>query len=121
MSLDTFLDGRKYTTLRGLQADALSDTGHRLTSSFSDDGAGGGTSVFTNSSTVQCRVFPLTGQESEAGGKIDDRSTHQILIPSGGTLQPEDRFLVDNRGTYTITALRDRTSEWVTEFEAVKL
>lgn len=119
--LNTFLDGRPYTKLRGLRAQALSDTGHRLTWTSTDDGGGGGTAAFTNSSTVHCRVTPLTGQEAEAGGAISDLSTHLIMTPPGTILTLKDRFSVDTKGTFTITAMRDRTAEWVTAFEAAKI
>lgn len=118
---NTFLDGSTYTQLRGLRWMGLSDTGHTYRGTFTDDGGGGGTASYANSSTVQCRVVPLTGGEQEAAGAISDLSTHLIMVPPGTSLVPEDRFVVDNRGTYTITAIRDRTAEWITEFEAAKL
>ena len=121
MSVTTFLDGRPYTQLRGLRAAALSDTGHRLAGTFSDDGGGGGTAVYQNSSTVPCRLTPLTGLEGEQGGRVSDLSDYMVTVPSGTVLTIQDRFLIDGRGTFTITATRERTAEWTTEFEVAKL
>jgi head-tail adaptor len=120
MPLSTFLDGRNYTRLRGAAWLALSDTGHVLAGSVADDGGGGGTTVWTAGATIPCRVSPITGAEQLVAERVSDRSTHQILVPSGTDIDAGGRFVIDNRGTFEITAARERTREWIRTLEAVE-
>ncbi len=119
--LTTFADGLPVTTLRGLRADALSQTGNWLTLSGTSDSGGGATITWgTAGSALPCRVAPLTGSESVVADRLDDRSTHKIItLPTTG-VSHKDRWVVGST-TYEITAVRARTAEWVRVFEAVVL
>jgi hypothetical protein len=74
------------------------------------------------SGTVACRIDPIgtSNQGRVTGGAIDERSTHVVTIPAGGTvLDAGNRFAIAGRGTFEVTALRVRSAEWATEFEVV--
>lgn len=121
MPLSTFLDGREYTQLRGLAWLSLSDTGNWMTMGGSSDSGGGVTATWGTAGTaVPCRIDPLTGTEGLAGEKVDDRSTHAITLPPGTDIDSADRFEVGSR-LFEVTAVRDRTREWLRVLEAVEL
>lgn len=118
MPFGTFLDGRAHG--RGLLWLRLTDTGYVLAGAAVDDGGGGATQTWTAGSAVPCRVDPLTGREEMTAGQVDDRSTHLITVPADTTISSRERFAIDNRGTFEITAVRERTAEWARRFEAVQ-
>lgn len=122
MPLSTFLNGRAYTTLRGAAFLALSETGHVISGSITDDAGGGGTTTWTAGSAIPCRIDPLgsRGDEREIGGRISERSTHFVHIPSGTEVVAGDTFAIDGRGTFEITAVPQRTAEMVRLIEVVQ-
>ncbi len=122
MPFSTSLNGRAPTQLRGLAWLTLSEAGHHVTQVSTDDSGGGVSQVWTaQSGTVACRIDPLGERQGRVtGGAIDERSTHVVTIPAGGTvLSAGNRFAIAGRGTFEVTALRERTAEWATEFEVV--
>lgn len=121
MPISTFLDGRDPIQLRGLAWLALSDTGHVVTQVSTDDAGGGVTQAWTAGTAVPCRVDDLAGGEGAAAGKLSDRSTHVITVPPSIVPSPIDRFAIDGKGTFEITAVRNRTHEWVQVLEAVQV
>lgn len=106
--------------LRGAALLTWTDTGHIGAGSIVDDSGGGGSLVWTWSGTIPCRVDAMGGGESMAGERISDRSTHTIQCPPDTPVTADNRFWIDGRGTFEITAIVDRTLQTVMEFEAVK-
>jgi|SRR6185295_2306507 len=121
MPFSTSLDHINPTQLRGLAWLSLSDSGFRVTQVSTDDSGGGVSQVWTAGTVaIPCRVDPLSGrQHGITGGAIDERSTHVVTIAAGGTVAAQDRFAISGRGTFEVTAVRDRTREWSREFEVV--
>lgn len=122
MPFSTFLDGRPATQLRGLAWLSLSDTGHVVRATATDDQGGGISEVWqTAGSALPCRVDPIAvrGGGRVTGGRIDERSTHVVTIPAGTLVDAGERFAVAGRGTFEVTAVRDRTAEWSHQFEVV--
>ena len=119
MPLSTFLDGREPNQLRGIAWLTLSETGYVLRGTAVDDGGGGVTQTWGTAGTVQCRLDPLTGGEDVFGGQVDDRSTHLLTLPPGTSLVDTDRVYIPQRGTFEVTAVRQRTREWTTRAEVV--
>jgi hypothetical protein len=122
VSLSTFLNGRAPTTPRGLLWLSLSDTGTILTSAYNSDSGGGvahtwGTAV----TTTPCRLDPMTGRSQLTGGRVDERSTHVVTVPPGTVVGAADRFLISGRGTFEVTATRERTAEASTTFEVMEI
>lgn len=120
MPLSTSLHNNVPTQLRGLTWLALSETGNVLTRSLSDDSGGGRSETFAVGPGIPCRVDPVGGGEGVIADRIDERTTHRITIPPATTVTASDRFSVNNRGTYEITAVRARTDESVRILEAVE-
>lgn len=120
MPFSTFLDGQTPDQLRGLMWLSLADTGYILANTVTSDSGGGGTSVWGTAGTAECRVDPMSGNETSIAGRIDDRSTHRITLPPGTPVTTENRILVSGRGTFEVTAVRAPTREWVRVVEAVE-
>jgi hypothetical protein len=121
MPIGTFLDGVIPTRLRGLAFLALSDTGHLETQVSTDDSGGGASQVWTAGTAIPCRVDDMTGSEQLSAGRISDRSTHTIMVAPDVVPTPADRFLIDGKGTFEITAVRNRTREWLQILEAAQV
>lgn len=121
MSLATSLDGAAPVQLRGLAFLSLSATGHRVSLAGSTDSGGGVTRVASSGSTIPCRVDVMNTLVSEVAHQIENRSTHLIQVPAQTTITDADRFVVDDVGTFEITAVHTHTREWVRRLEAVKL
>lgn len=120
MPLSTFLDGQSPDQLRGLMWLSLADTGYILANTVTSDSGGGGTSVWGTAGTTECRVDPVSGNETSVAGRIDDRSTHLITLPPATAVSTNHRILVSGRGTYEVTAVRAPTREWIRVVEAVE-
>lgn len=121
MPLSTFLNDIVPTQLRGLAWLALSDTGQVGAGSIVSDSGGGGTASWTYGGTIPCRLDPLTGDEGVVGSRLHDRSTHLITVPVGTAVDGEDRFVVAGRGTFEITAVRERTGAALLPLEAAEI
>jgi Phage head-tail joining protein len=110
-----------FQQLRGAAWLFLSETGQVLSGTVVSDSGGGGTTVWSAGGTVNCRIDPLGGGEGLAGGRISDRTTHLLSVPPDVDVDERNRFAVTNRGTFEITALRERTSEPVRTLEVAHL
>lgn len=119
--LSTFLNGGTATQLRGLAWLSLSDGGRVGSGTIVSDTGGGGTAAWTYGGTISCRLDPLTGDEGVVASRIHDRSTHLITVPVGTTVTHNSRFEVIGRGTFEITAIRERTAEWARFLEATEI
>jgi len=102
---------------------SLSDTGVRQVATVTDDLGGGATFVWAAAGTVACRLDPVNLAPSGrvTGGRVDERSTHVVTVPAGFAVTADDRFVVEGRGTFEVTATRDRTSSPASSFEVLKL
>jgi hypothetical protein len=121
MSLSTFLDGQNPTQLRGLAWLSLSDTGILQSTAGTSDAGGGITSAWANVGTTECRIDPLTSRSRITGGQIDERSTHVVTVPPDVSPASGDRFAIAGRGTFEVTAISQRTAEWLGTFEVIEL
>ena len=120
MPYSTFLNGRHPTQLRGLAWLSLTDTGVIQTQAGTSDAGGGITTAWTASGTVNCRIDPLSGRERVTGGAIDERSTHLVRCPSDAAVTTDSRIAMTG-GTYEVTAVRDRTGQWLATFEVMQV
>jgi hypothetical protein len=122
MSVGTFLNGRAPDQPRGLLWLSLSDTGYVLASSWTDDTGGGGAHTWgTAALSVPCRLDPMGTRSRLTGGKIDERSTHVVTVAPGTPIGAADRFLISGRGTFEVTAMRERTAEASMTFEVMEI
>ena len=122
MPLSTFLNGRDLATPRGLLFLSLSESATILTLTATDDTGGGASTTWGTAGTaVPCRIDPLGGNgRGVTGGRIDERSTHIVTVPPGTPVTASGRVVIANRGTFEVTATRDRTAEWSRTFEVVQ-
>lgn len=122
MGLATFLGtDLAPTRLRGLLWLSLTDTGRISTRTATSDSGGGATEVWASGSDIPCRIDPIRGNELLAADRISDRATHLITTPAGTVVSTDGRFVIDGRGTYEITAVRERTGQAAQLFEAVQV
>lgn len=106
---------------RGLITEALTDEGWTLGATVADDGGGGaaGTAI-VGDGTVACRIDALGAGEAVVANRLSDRSTHIVTLPPGSAITTEGDFFIDGRGTFEVTAVRERTDELSTVFEVVE-
>ena len=122
MGLSTFLGGQTPTQLRGLQWLGLTDTGIVISGTFVSDAGGGGSIAWANGGTTACRIDPLGGAPGTVvGGAIDENSTHLVTVPAGFVVDVASRFAINGRGTYEVTAVRERTRQHTQVFEVLRL
>jgi hypothetical protein len=118
MGIATFLNGRPTSGLSWL---ALSDTGFILSLTTVGDAGGGGSTTWSPSGTVSCRVDPMGPNSRVTGGAIDERSTHSVTTPSDTSIDVRDRISISGRGTFEVTAVRTRTGQLTQVFEVLHL
>lgn len=111
MALGTWLNGSVISQLRGAAFLGLSDTAYIGAGTITDDTGGGGTMTWTYGSGLPCRIDPLSGDERITASRLSERSTHLVTLPPLTPVGQSDRFAIDNRGTYEVTAVRDATAE----------
>jgi hypothetical protein len=123
MPRSTFLNGRHPTQLRGLAWLSLSESGNVHARTTTSDAGGGATYTWVAGSAVPCRLDPIGDRNDSrvVGGRIDERSTHVVTVPSGTSVPSSSRFSVTGRGTFEVTAVRDRTAEFTHTFEVVQI
>lgn len=119
MPLSTFLNGRPPT--RGLTWLALSDTALIISGTVASDSGGGVSQSWGTIGTVDCRIDPVGERSGITGGAIDERSTHVATIPTGSTIDIQNRIEITGRGTYEVTAVRERTDQLTQVFEVIHL
>lgn len=122
MPITTFLNGRTdYIQLRGMAFMALSEVGYVVAGSVTSDAGGGGTTTWVAGTVgIPCRVDALGGGESVTAGQISENSTHQITLPAATPIDEVNRFAITGRGTFDITAVPERTGEFLRVLEAVQ-
>lgn len=119
MPFGTFLNGRAATQLRGLAWLTLSEYAQIGTRTYVSDGGGGATETWTYGGTIPCRIDAVAGlgvSEDIIANRLSDRSTHLITLPGGtigGTATSSSRIRVVGRGTFEVTAIEERTAEWM--------
>ena len=123
MPRSTFLNGRSPTQLRGLAWLSMSETGAVMARTTTSDAGGGATYTWAAGASVPCRIDPIgdRGDSRVVGGRIDERSTHVITVPANTSVPTSSRFSITGRGTFEVTATRDRTAELTHVFEVVQI
>jgi hypothetical protein len=123
MPLTTFLNDRVPSRLRGLQFLAFSDQGQVMSLVSTSDSGGGASQSWSAGGTIPCRLDVVIDRSGTGmtGGRIDERSTHVVTVPTGTTVSTSNRFLIAGRGTFEVTAVCQRTAELASEFEVTQV
>lgn len=123
MPVTTFLNGRTdYTHLRGAAFLTLSEVGYVVAGTVTGDQGGGATTTWTAGTiAVPCRIDATGGGESVMAARISERTSHIITIPAAVDITAIQRFEITGRGTFEITAVPERTGEFLRSLEAVQI
>lgn len=104
---------------RGLITEALAETANVLSGTVVDDGGGGGTVTSVAGGTIPCRIDALGGDEGEVANRVSDRSTHLVTLRPETTITTTNDLLINGRGTFEVTAVRENTDELARFVEVV--
>jgi len=123
MPIGTFLNDRPPAQPRGLAFLALSETATIQARTAVSDGGGGASWTWAAAGTAPCRVYPVTvrGQGRITGGQLDERSTHYCVLPAGTPVNAAERIVIDNRGTFEVTLVLQRTGRLTSVCEVKQL
>lgn len=123
MPIDTFLNNRAPTRLRGAMFLAFSDTGVIQARTRTSDSGGGATDAWNAVGTVACRIYPvsLRGKGALVGGQINEHSTHFCAMPLGTPINPAERIMIANRGTFEVTLALETTDALSTRVEVFQV
>jgi head-tail adaptor len=99
---------------------ALPDSCVIQSQAWNSDGGGGGTTAWTTSGTVDCRVAPVGGMgagEDNYGGRISAEAEFVITLPQDAAVSTNSR-IIHSGGTFNVEAIRDRSYEVTQRVEA---
>ena len=77
--------------------------------SWVSDGGGGGTTTYTASGTVDCRIAPLMAGEAVEGERIDSDSEYVFTFPYDTAVEGDSVITYDSRD-FTVTGMREPRS-----------
>jgi len=117
----TLLEPAPQTQLRGLAWLRFTDVAHVGARTIVPDAGGGGTATWAYGSAIPCRIDPLSGDERLIAGRISERSTHIVSAPPETVVASANRVLIDGRGTFEVTAVRETTGERARFVEVVEV
>lgn len=77
------------------------------------DGMGGRAGGSAAVGTVACRLAPagLTPQEREIAGKVREKATWRVTLPSGTDVRAADTLVIDGRHFAVVAPLNGRSQE----------
>lgn len=109
--------------LRSVATEAMPGTAVIQTSAWVSDGGGGGSTGWTASGTVECRIAPAGGygaMESQTGGRISADAEYVVTIPHNADVSTDSRLVVSDEnfgGTFNVEAVRERSWNVTTRVE----
>ena len=109
-------------SLRAVTAEALPGTAILQTQAWTSDGGGGGTTAWTASGTVACRLAPVIGpgmREEQVGGRIQADTQFIVTLPADTSVTTNSRILTAG-GTFNVEAIRERSWNVTTRVECKK-
>lgn len=101
------LTAAELNDMRETLEESLVDTAVLQTSSWESDGMGGGTTSWTASGTVPCRIAPALAGEGEVvdGGRVQPDYEYVVTLPADTSINEDMQLLIDS-ATYSIVSLR---------------
>jgi hypothetical protein len=108
--------------MRATAGAALPDTAIVQAKAFVSDGGGGGSTGWTASGTLPCRISPVTGSgsdEREAGDRISANAEFVVTLPVDAVVSTEHRLVIAG-DVYNVEAVRTRSWNLTTRVEVLK-
>lgn len=105
------LTDAELAAIRTTAGAALPDTAVIQSKTWTSDGGGAGTSTWTASGTVDCRIAPSgidAGREGESGGRISADAEYIATLPFDANVNNNSRLVIGGT-TYNIEAIRVRS------------
>lgn len=88
----------------------LPDTAYILSSTYTPDGAGGGTETWGTAGTADCRLDAIRGGEITLGESVRPVFTYIVTFPYDTTVEDTNRVKVADE-TFAVTSI-DRGKSW---------
>lgn len=107
-------------SMRTIAGAALPDSCVIQSQAWASDGGGGGTTTWTASGTVDCRLAPVGGMgasEDRYGDRISAEAEVIFTLPHATAVTRNSR-IIHSAGTFNVEAIRDRSYEVTQRVEA---
>lgn len=103
---------------------ALPDTAVIQAQTIESDGGGAGTTTWTASGTVACRLAPasnFSASEGMIGGRVATDSDYIITVASTVALTTDSRLVHSGGGTFNVESIMDRSWELTTRAHVTEI
>lgn len=113
------LTDSELAAIRSTASEALPGTAVIQGQAWVSDGGGGGSTAWTASGTVDCRLAPVGGSggaEGVEGNRISAEAEYVVTLPFDAEVTTDSRLVIDG-ATYNIEAVRDRSWNATTRVE----
>lgn len=102
------LTASELSRMRSTAGAALPDSAVIQTQTVASDGGGGGTTIWTASGTVDCRIAPAAMDEDELGGRVAGEADFIVTMPHDAAVTTNSR-IVTTGGTFNVEAVLERS------------
>lgn len=99
--------------MRDEAEDFLPDTAVIKTPSWVSDGGGGGTTTFTASGTISCRIMPVSGNERIEGARLNTDTEYLVTMPHDAPVNA-DSVLEIGGNSFSVTNIGEPRSWAIT-------
>lgn len=102
---------------------ALPDSAVIQAQTITSDGGGAGTTTWTASGTVDCRLAPasnFSAREGMLGGRIATDSDYIVTVPTTASVTTDSRLVISG-GTFNVESILDRSYEIATRIHVTEV
>lgn len=103
------LSATDLASARAALEESLPDTAIIKNPSWVSDGGGGGTTTFTASGTVPCRIMPVSGNERVEGARLNADTEYLVTAPYDAAVDKDSVLEIDSR-VFSVTAVGEPRS-----------
>lgn len=96
-------------SMRETLEDSLPDMAVINTPARVSDGGGGGTTTFTASGTVPCRIMPVSGNERIEGARLNADTEYLVTTTYDAAIEADSVLEIDSR-TFSVTSVGEPRS-----------
>jgi head-tail adaptor len=98
------LSERDIDLMRATLEESLPETAVIQRRGFVDDGAGGGTTSWNASGTMDARVALISATETDIAERLAEDADWMITVPASASITTDDRVVIGSR-TFNVLAL----------------